>query len=62
MADIDDSDNQQPVADQSQRVSESSQFDPSKPNTLRTLISSKFGQSKSASGQSKSEQAKFGLL
>ena len=68
MADTDDSDNQQPVANQSQRVSESSQFDPSKPNTLRTLISSKFGKSnsgseKSNSGseQSNSGQSKFGL-
>ncbi len=48
MADTDDSDNQKPVADQSQLVSESSQFDPSKPNTLKTLISSKLGQTKSS--------------
>jgi hypothetical protein len=58
MADTDDSDNQQPLADQSQRTSESSQFDPKKPNTLRTLISSKIS---SKLRQSKLGQSKFGL-
>jgi hypothetical protein len=48
MADADDSDNQQTVADQSKSTSESSQFDPSKPNTLRTLISPKSGQTGSS--------------
>ena len=37
MADTDDSDDQQPVAEQSQRVSKPSKFDPSKPNTLKSL-------------------------
>jgi hypothetical protein len=46
MADTDDSDNQQPLADQSQHVAEPSQFDPKKPNTLRTLLSPKSGQSR----------------
>ena len=41
MADTDDSDNQQTVEDQSKRASEQSQFDPSKPNTLKTLISNR---------------------
>jgi hypothetical protein len=48
MADTDDSDNQQTVEDQSKRDSEQSQFDPSKPNTLKTLISNKSGQSRSS--------------
>jgi hypothetical protein len=47
MEDRDDSENQQPAADQSQRSSEQDQFDPSKPNTLRTLMSTKSGQSRS---------------
>ena len=47
MADTDDSDNQQTVEDQSKHASEQSQFDPSKPNTLKTLISNKSGQTRS---------------
>ena len=46
MADTDDLDNQQPVAEQSQRVSEQSDFDPSKPNTLRTLIAPKLAKAR----------------
>ncbi len=48
MSDTDDSDNRQTLADQSKSASESSQFDPSKPNTLRTLISPKPGQTRSS--------------
>jgi hypothetical protein len=48
MADPDDSENQQPAADQSQSADDSSKFDPSKPNTLRTLMSPRSGESTSS--------------
>ena len=44
----DDSENQQPVADQAQSTDDFAEFDPSKPNTLRTLISPKSEQARSA--------------
>ncbi len=46
MSSIDDSENQQPAAEQAQTAAEPTEFDPSKPNTLRSLISPKFGKTR----------------
>ncbi|PZV19602.1 MAG: hypothetical protein DCF20_00920 [Pseudanabaena sp.] len=46
MSSNDDSEDQQPTADQSQSTSDPSDFNPSKPPTLRTLMAPKSGETK----------------